>query len=510
MHFRILLVACLVMTMTACNQKPQTAVHDDHENETATEHEHEEVKFQYACYSQEYELFAEADAFVAGEPANVLSHLSALPDFKAVENGKITLTLDINGRQVSQTLDQPTRKGIYSFDLQPETQGTGRLRYEISNEKGNFEIVVPNVTVFANDEQAHEAAEKAAVSKTNTTVFTKEQSWKINYATDYPHTEPFGQVIKTTALVESSPGNEMIVSAKINGVVKPVSENMLEGLEVKAGQALFSIAAGDLADNNITVKYSEAKSNFEKASSDYERAKELAKDKIVSEKDLISYKNQYENTKAVYDHLNKNFNSTGQKVSSPMNGFIKQLFVKNGSYVEAGQPLVSVSQNKTLLLSANVPQKYASVLGNIQSANIRTLNDNQTYSFEQLNGKILSYGKSANSDNYMLPVSLQIDNTGSFHAGSFVEVYLKTVTNTQAMTVPNTALMEEQGNFFVWVQVNPELFEKREVMPGKTDGLRTEILSGILLNERVVTKGAILIKLAQATGTLDAHSGHVH
>jgi hypothetical protein len=38
----------------------------------------------------------------------------------------------------------------------------------------------------------------------------------------------------------------------------------------------------------------------------------------------------------------------------------------------------------------------------------------------------------------------------------------------------------------------------------------TEIKTGLNSGERVVTKGAILIKLAQATGTLDAHSGHVH
>jgi hypothetical protein len=122
----------------------------------------------------------------------------------------------------------------------------------------------------------------------------------------------------------------------------------------------------------------------------------------------------------------------------------------------------------------------------------------------------LSYGKAANSDNYLIPLNIQIDNKGSFIAGSFVEVYLKTLTNTQAIVVPNTALLEEQGNYFVWVQVNPELFEKREVMIGKTDGIDTEIVSGITANERIVSVGAMLIKLAQATGTLDAHSGHVH
>jgi multidrug efflux pump subunit AcrA (membrane-fusion protein) len=162
------------------------------------------------------------------------------------------------------------------------------------------------------------------------------------------------------------------------------------------------------------------------------------------------------------------------------------------------------------VLRAEVQQKYAPVLGTIQDANIRTLHDNQTYTLEQLNGKVLSFGKTTNSDNYLIPISLQIDNKGSFVSGGFVEIYLKTLTNAQAMTVPSAALLEEQGIFFVYTQINPELFEKREVKIGATDGVKTEILQGITANERIVTRGAILIKLAQATGNLDPHSGHVH
>jgi hypothetical protein len=171
---------------------------------------------------------------------------------------------------------------------------------------------------------------------------------------------------------------------------------------------------------------------------------------------------------------------------------------------------VSIAQNKTLLLRADVQQKYASILGAINSANIRTLHDNQTYTLEKLNGKILSFGRNTNNDNFLIPVSLQIDNIGSFVSGGFVEIYLKTITNTQALTIPNTALLEEHGSYFVFVQITPELFEKREVKPGATDGLKTEIKKGIGQSERIVTRGAILIKLAQATGTLDAQSGHVH
>jgi RND family efflux transporter MFP subunit len=527
MNIKIIGIALLSLIYVACSNSHEGHNHEvesheghdhdeeileghDHSSEVENHEEHEEIKFQYTSYSADFELFAEADAFIVGEKANVLSHFSELPDFTAVEQGKITIVLSINGKETKQTLDEPTRKGIYSFDIEPETKGTGKLTFEITNGKGIFEVIVPNVTVFSNHEDAIKASESIVISQTNTTVFTKEQSWKIEFATAPPISESFGQVIKTTALVQSEQISELVVTAKTNGLVTYTTDAFLEGKEVLKGQALFLVSGGNLSDNNISVKYAEAKSNFEKADADYKRAVELAKDNIVSQKDLFATKNQYENAKSVYNNLNENFNSSGQTITSPKDGFIKQIFVKNGEFVVAGQPIAIVSQNNVLNLKAEVPSRYAKILPNIKSANIRAINGKHTYSLEQLNGRILSFGKATNTDNFLIPVNVQIENNGDFVAGNFVELYLKEISTKQKLVVPSTALLEEQGNYFVWVQVTPELFEKREVHIGATDRVNTELIKGIIADDRVVIRGAMLIKLAQATSSLDAHSGHVH
>lgn len=477
--------------------------------QTDEEHAHN-AKLQLTEYSDIMELFAEADPFVVGQNSGILAHFTWLENFKPLESGDVTVSLIIGKNGVKQTLSKPLRLGIYKFEIQPQIAGVAKIIFDINSEKGKTQIIVNNITVYNDKHDAEHAAENNVFSETNTTVFTKEQSWKVDFATAYPHTEPFGQVIKTTAQVQSAQGDEEIVSAKAAGVVKFSAENVLEGKSVSNGQTLFSISSSGLASNNSAVQFAEAKNNYEKAGADYDRAKELAKDQIVSAKDLLNAKTQYENAKAVYSNMNKNFSSSGQSVKSPMSGFVKQIFVQNGQSVEAGQSIVSVSQNKTLVLRAEVQQKYAPILGTIKSANIRTIYNNQTYTLEQLNGKIISFGKTTNSDNYLIPVSLQIDNKGGFVSGGFVEVYLISISNTQALTVTNQSLLEEQGVFFVYVQVHPELFEKREVKIGVTDGLNTEILSGITSKDRIVTNGAMMIKLAQATGNLDAHSGHIH
>jgi len=410
-------IALLAVLLSACTHK-----NEDHNTSEADSHH--EVSLKLTSYNSEYEVFAEASPFVVGEKSRVLSHFTHLPEFTAVVDGSITIRLIIGNKEVSHQLTKPTRKGIYEFYLNPDTPGKGQIVYDISNSKGKSQLVVDEIMVFVKEEDAINAARAVEQSSPFAAVFTKEQSWKIDFATEMPHTEPFGQIIKTTAQVLSAQGDEIMVAAKTSGIVMFSAGNILEGKSVSNGQVLFSVSGSGMAENNSTVRFLEAQNNYEKAQTDYERMKELAKDKIVSEKDLQSAKNQYDNSKAIYDNLNTNFSAKGQNVTSPMQGFVKQLFVQNGQYVESGQPIISISQNKTLMLHAEVQQKYAHLLGNITNANIRTLHNNQAYTLAELNGKVLSYGRNTNSDNYLIPVNLQIDNIGSFVSGGFVELYI--------------------------------------------------------------------------------------
>ena len=500
MYFKLLLTSLIVITVAGCN----------HNHENGSDTESEEIKFQYTAYNDKYELFAEADPFIAGQTANVLSHLSNLPEFTAVTSGEVTIKLIVNGKSVEQTLESPSRKGIYSFDVRPDVTGTGTLEYIVKTETDDFKISVPEVVVYAGNQEAATAAAMNKTARTNTTVFTKEQSWKTEFSTGYPEREPFGQVIKTTAQIQSAQGDEALVTAKTGGVISLPANGLTEGINVSNGQALMTIKGSGLAENNSAVRFAEAQNNFEKAKADYDRATLLSEDKIVSEKQLLETKTIYENARSVYENLKQNFSAAGQTVFSPMSGYVKQLLVRNGQYVGAGEPLTVISQNKSLLLRAEVQQKYARDLMSITAANIRTIEDNKTYTLEELNGKVLSVGRTTTTDNFLIPVTLQINNAGSLVPGGFVELYLKTVSNSKALTIPVSAVLEEQGNFFVYVQVTPELFEKREIKTGATDGIRTEVISGLVDDERIVLKGAVLIKLAQATGSLDAHSGHVH
>ena len=472
-------------------------------------HDHEDVMLQLISYNQDFELYAEAAPFVLDQASSILAHFTYLDDFSPLESGSISLSLIVGSKGVRQTIESPLRKGIFSFNITPLATGVGELIFDIKTERGESRVIVSNIEVYADSHDAIHEAEQHTITDPNGIIFTKEQSWKIDFSTVELRKEDFGQVIKTGALIQASQNDKVNIVSRTAGIVM-FSENIFEGTAVSAGTELIKISGAGMAGDNSHVRFVEARNNYEETKANYERMKTLAEDKIVPESELLEAKSDYETSKVIYENLKENFEDGEQIVKSPVNGFVNHIYVSNGEYVGAGQPLFDVAKNKKLVLMADVQQKYAEALQHIITANIRSIQDQQTYTLEELNGTLSSYGRSVNQDNYLIPVRFEIDNVKSFVPGSFVELYIILQSEKSSITVPNTALLEEQGKYFVLVQLTPELFAKKEVTPAATDGLKTVIEKGLKEGERVVAKGAILVKLSQASGALDPHAGHVH
>jgi membrane fusion protein, heavy metal efflux system len=504
MKKNILYALVLLFSITACNQKESNTVVDSHEG-----HDHGEVKLKLTEYSAQFELYAEADPFVKGVSSEILAHFTNLSDFTPVSDASIQASIVIGDNEYSQTIDNPTTPGIYKFSIKPEVNGSGKLIFNIKTEKGS-EQIDSKVVVYGDDHTAIHIAEKKEIVQVGAIAFTKEQSWKVDFKTVFPSVEKFGKVIKTTAQILPSQNSETLVTAKTNGVVK-FHKNVLEGQNLIPGATLLSISGKGLANDNAEVRFLEAKNNYEAAKANYDRKFALVQKQIVSEKDVEEAKAEFENSKAVFDNLKNNFNANGQLVSSPIKGVVKRVSVANGQYVQAGDVLFSLVSDYKLIVKAEVQQKNFPLLSSISSFNFKSATNNTSYKMEDLNGMLLTYGKNIDEDEgYLIPVNFQIDKDKDILAGSFVDIYIKTTTNNNAVVVPNTALIEEQGTFYVFVQLTPELFEKREIKIGLSDGINTEVLYGIDKSERIVSRGAIIVKLAAVSNSLDPHAGHVH
>ena len=315
----------------------------------------------------------------------------------------------------------------------------------------------------------------------------------------------FAEVIEVTGQVLPATGSEATVTATMAGIVKYASNALTEGCAVSNGKTLFVINGKPMADGNPAAV---AQSELAAAKSAYERAQKLAAEHIIAQRELEDARQRYQAAAATAQSLGNGAQSRG--ISAPIGGYIKDLLVKPGDYVAAGQPLATITQSQHLQLRADVPERYYRFLADITSANFRlTYQESaQVVALSTLGGRLVSKGESTATNGNFVPVIFEFNNRGNIVAGSMAQIYLQGKQRQGVLAVPTEALTEAQGLYFVYVQEHADSYRRQEVKIGATDGLRTEIVSGVKAGDKVVTHGATQVRLAASSGAVP--EGHSH
>ena len=330
-------------------------------------------------------------------------------------------------------------------------------------------------------------------------IFTEEKAQAAGIVISEIQPKTFRNVIKTSGQVLAAQGDDMTIAATSSGIVAFGKASLTEGSAINKGTILLSISAQNIQDGDPAEK---AEITYRTAQKEYERAAILYRDKIISEKEYNQALSSYETARVAWKATAGHQGNNGIAITSPMNGFIKSRLVN--------QPLLNISQNRRLMLKAEVSERYYQFLPTLTSAHFKTPYNDKVYTLESLNGKLKSYGRSSDNGSFYLPVIFEFDNKGDIIPGSYVEVFLLSGNINNVITVPVTALTEEQGSYFVYLQLDKEGYKKQEVTLGVNDGKEVQILSGIKPGDRVVTKGAYQVKMASASGAIPHGHSHEH
>lgn len=488
----------------------RTSTEEEHAHAADGSHPGEEAlqALSYTLYTAKSELFVEFKPLVVGQISKFAAHLTHLGEnFTPYTEGTVTVSLVTGDKGIKHKALAPSSPGIFRLALQPTQAGLGRLIFDIKTKDFTDQIIIDSIPIYP-DEKTALASQTEPEAGTDIS-YLKEQAWKVEFSNMPVVRQTIYDVIKTTGQVQAAPGDEAVVVAKSAGIVKFRGTNMLAGLPVRSGQALFSVSGGDIAVDNIDAAIRTARAEQNAAKAEFARASELIKDKLITQAEFQQARLRYQQSQIALSNLSRSYGAGGKSAAAPTSGFIKELLVTEGQYVTAGQPLATITKNRRLMLKADVSLKDADRMGLIRQANFTIIQNKQTYSTQELNGRLLSVAKTTGDNTPYIPVYFEIDSKSGIIPGSFAQVYLQTTPIYNALAIPETALIEEQGVFYVYVQTAGESFQKREVKTGANDGKNIQILSGITAGERVVDKGAYQIKLATMSGTMPAH-GHEH
>lgn len=334
--------------------------------------------------------------------------------------------------------------------------------------------------------------------------FSKAQAKAVGLTLETVLPGTFRQVIKTSGQILSSQGDETTIASTANGIVSFANRSIAPGTTIRTGETVVSVSAQKLPEGDPVAK---AKNTYEAALKAFQRAENLVKDQIISEKDFEQARLLYENAKTAYDAQASNYRAGGVSITSPLDGYVKNLYVSQGDFVSVGQPIATVSQNKRLQLRAEVPETHFKNIPSIQGANFKMAYDDRLYRLSDLNGRLLSFGKATDGQSFFIPITFEFDNVGDIIPGSFSEIYLLSAPLENVISVPVSAVTEEQGLYFLYIQLDEEGYQKKEVKLGQNDGARVQVLAGLKQGDKVVTHGVYQVKLAATSSIMpEAHT----
>lgn len=336
-------------------------------------------------------------------------------------------------------------------------------------------------------------------------ILKKAEADAIGLTTKTMRPEKFHGVIACSGTLLAAQGDEMTVVAPVSGVISLAGKQVVDGNSVSKGAALLDISAEKMAAGDPAQR---AYIDYETARKAYERASQLVESQIISRQEYEQAYKDYETARLAYEAIGGG--KSGSAVKAPMTGYLKNIMVKDGDFVEMGQPLMTLSQNRRLQLRAEVPQRYYKELSSVVSANFKTPYDDRVYELTRLNGRLLSYGKGTLAGGAYIPVVFELDNKGEIVPGAYVEVFLQTSSVDDALVVPVSALTEEQGLYFVYLRLDEEGYKKQEVTIGDNNGENVRILSGLHEGDQVVTRGVYQVKLAANSSVIPEGHSHNH
>ena len=190
---------------------------------------------------------------------------------------------------------------------------------------------------------------------------------------------------------------------------------------------------------------------------------------------------------------------------APFDGYVAEVRFAPGESVEENQALVRLVDIDRVRIVGAVPESRAAVLTTVDAGEL-LLDDGHPVSL----ARPLSVGQVVEPIARTTEVRFAFDNRPPrLRIGQSVKLRLFVGAEEQRVAIPESAVVDDGGQPVVFVQTGGESFTRRPVRLGsRTEGY-VHVVSGVEPGERVVDRGAYLIRLAAMSTQIPAH-GHVH
>jgi membrane fusion protein, heavy metal efflux system len=322
-----------------------------------------------------------------------------------------------------------------------------------------------------------------------------------------------------TAVIEMNIDRTAKISPRVTGKVVQIIAS--QGDRVKAGQVLAYLDSVEL--DQIWSDYRKAQGKVALARRNLQREETLFQKKISPEKDVLKARQELDEAEADTNFAQERFRLVGidvtqfasnkgnsnhplVPVASQVGGIVIEKAVTQGEVVNPEKTLFMVADLSTLWVVIDIYEKDMSRfrVGTGVKVQVTAFPD------KVFKGKISYIADVVDEKTRTEKARVTIDNaSGLLKPGMFATVLIeaRNVGAKRIITVPGEAVQIESATHYVFVQVAPDKFKRRDIETGRSLGKSLEVTAGLKEGEMVAVKGGFTLKSELKKGELegDAH-----
>ncbi len=376
-----------------------------------------------------------------------------------------------------------------------------------------FTLAVSTVALFCLALSACGRGEESAVSHAATTAPQK--------AAPAVESHPLVE----TALVElGSEAHDLSLAGKVaygedhySRVSSPLQGRVLEvrvhlGEHVQAGSVLLVLDSQEIAQ--AYAEYAKEDSDLQYATRAQELAKDLYENKALAMKDLKQAENELIKARAEFRRAKERLLSLRvpaqelekplerQKITSrfemksPLTGIVVERNVTPGQSIggESGQVLFTVADLDILQVVADVYERDLAYLALVKEGQLAKVSV-EAYPDVSFPATVTTIGDVVDPASRTIKLHALVNNKDHrLKPEMFARLHIQVGESALLLTIPREAVLDEDGKQFVYVVEGIDQYVKREVKVSTISSDQVRVLEGLASGQRIVTKGAVLIK----------------
>ncbi|WP_047418988.1 efflux RND transporter periplasmic adaptor subunit [Cellulophaga sp. Hel_I_12] len=325
-------------------------------------------------------------------------------------------------------------------------------------------------------------------------------------AITYETKQPFISNIekKTVATGKVVPVDEILIKPQISGIIEEVY--LEEGVKVKAGDliAKIKVVPNEQSLNQASGRVQNAQLNLNNAKIEYDRNKAIFDKGVISSQDFNTFQLRYNqaqqelsNARADYQIINKG-SAAGSSMANTIiratvSGTILEIPVKEGDQViqsnnfNDGTTIATIADLSKMIFEGKVDEGEVGKLkvGAPLEISLGAINDKK---FSAKLRFIAPKGvEESGAVQFKIEGDVNVDDDVLIRAGYSANASLVLETKENILVIPEALLQFDKSTDkpYVEVSVGDQVFERREVEIGISDGINVEIISGLTEADKV-------------------------